>query len=63
MHRYEIKTTGDAFSGDIVQMNKMVKDIMEVVNHEVYEDIFTQLNKIGVCNVEGANEENRSERS
>lgn len=44
-------------------MNKMVKDIMEVVNHEVYEDIFTQLNKIGVCNVEGANEENRSERS
>ena len=28
----------------------MVKDIMEVVNHEVYEDIFTQLNKIGVCN-------------
>jgi len=29
----------------------------------VYEDIFTQLNKIGVCNVEGTNEENRSERS
>ena len=63
LYRYEIKTTGNSFSGNVIQINKMVKDIMEVVNHEVYEDIFTQLNKIGVCNVEGANEENRSERS
>ena len=63
LYRYEIKATGNSFSGNVIQINKMVKDIMEVVNHEVYEDIFTQLNKIGVCNVEGANEENRSERS
>lgn len=63
LYRYEIKATGNSFSGNVIQINKMVKDIMEVVNHEVYEDIFTQLNKIGVCNMEGANEENRSERS
>ena len=63
LYRYEIKATGNSYSGNVIQINKMVKDIMEVVNHEVYEDIFTQLNKIGVCNVEGANEENRSERS
>ena len=63
LYQYEIKTTGNSFSGNVIQINKMVKDIMEVVNHEVYEDIFTQLNKIGVCNVEVANEENRSERS
>lgn len=63
LYRYEIKATGNSFSGNVIQINKIVKDIMEVVNHEVYEDIFTQLNKIGVCNVEGANEENRSERS
>lgn len=46
-YRYEIKTSGDAFNGDIIQMNKMVKDIMEVINGEVYKDIFEQLNQIG----------------
>ena len=63
LYRYEIKATGNSFSGNVIQINKIVKDIMEVVNHEVYEDIFTQLNKIGVCNEEGANEENRREIS
>ena len=46
LYQYEIKATGNSFSGNVIQINKMVKDIMEVVNHEVYEDIFTQLNKI-----------------
>lgn len=63
LYRYEIKATGNSFSGNVIQINKMVKDIMEVVNHEVYEDIFTQLNKIGVCNVGGANEKDGSKRS